>query len=331
MRLPPVRTQLALACALRLALVAWGLHVDASQPHAPYTDVDYSVFTDAAAALAAGGSPYERDTYALFCAADAAVGWVLADITRTRGAGERAARLAAAAWLFNPYTAGISTRGSCDAMPTLAVLLALRALIARRTVIASACYAACGGAYAHEALLHHVGRADPRHNFSPYWYAMHLAEHVDAAEAHALDADVAAAARDALGAPAEDDGQGDALRVGVPRARLFPAGAMRLLAFVPQLAVVVALPLALSADLPLCLFAQTAAFVVTAQYFAWWFALAPLCLVGADVRAAARSLAVWIAAQVHWLAWAWALEMRGDQTLWPVFREGTLAPPPAKA
>ena len=170
MRLPPVRTQLALACALRLALVAWGLHVDASQPHAPYTDVDYSVFTDAAAALAAGGSPYERDTYvyialarsrsrarsrsharthagarthangsaykltlgahnarahghrhtdahtrryryppllaamllpnalgaphwgkALFCAADAAVGWVLADITRTRGAGERAA------------------------------------------------------------------------------------------------------------------------------------------------------------------------------------------------------------------------------------------------
>lgn len=263
-----------------------------------------------------------------------------------------AKRLAAAAWLFNPYTAGISTRGSCDAIPTLAVLLALRALIARRTVIASAwyafavhlrlypaifapalllfldgehyrpsaarggsdrggtgtrtrararahahayartgvrgawvraltrdraifcavggvtlaalcggSYAACGGAYAHEALLHHVGRADPRHNFSPYWYAMHLAEHVDAAEAHALDADVAAAARDALGAPAEDDGQGDALRVGVPRARLFPAGAMRLLAFVPQLAVVVALPLALSADLPLCLFAQTAAFV----------------------------------------------------------------------
>ena len=55
---------------------------------------------------------------------------------------------------------------------------------------------------------------------------------------------------------------------------------------------------------------------MTAQYFAWWFALAPLCLVGADVRAAARSLAVWIAAQVHWLAWAWALEMRGNQVGW---------------
>ena len=37
------------------------------------------------------------------------------------------------------------------------------------------CYAWCGAAFYREALLHHITRADARHNFSPYFYALYLA------------------------------------------------------------------------------------------------------------------------------------------------------------
>ena len=197
----------------------------------------------------------------------------------------------------------------------------------------------CGDAYVKEALLHHVRRADPRHNFSPYWYPMHLAEHA-AAEA-------AAAADSAHALSQQAGGAG---------------GVLRLAAFLPQLAVVLLIPLALARDLPLCLFAQTAALVAlnkvaTAQYFAWWFALAPLCAGGCErPRVAVSALGAWTVAQVHWLGWGYSLEMRGADTfmllwvasaafaaasagalayvlsrqaLWPVFeRGGRLAPAP---
>lgn len=36
------------------------------------------------------------------------------------------------------------------------------------------CYSWCGAAFYREALLHHLTRADARHNFSPYFYALYL-------------------------------------------------------------------------------------------------------------------------------------------------------------
>ena len=53
---------LALGAAVRAALLALGAWQDAHL-RVKYTDIDYEVYTDAAAYLVAGQSPYLRSTY----------------------------------------------------------------------------------------------------------------------------------------------------------------------------------------------------------------------------------------------------------------------------
>jgi phosphatidylinositol glycan class M len=53
---------LLLAAALRIFFIAFGQWQDAHM-EVPYTDIDYHVFSDAAALLAKGRSPFERETY----------------------------------------------------------------------------------------------------------------------------------------------------------------------------------------------------------------------------------------------------------------------------
>jgi phosphatidylinositol glycan class M len=146
---------LGLAAGLRAGLILWGAYQDAHSP-VPYTDVDYFVFSDAAACLvhpstpncrsAQGlwakdvlGDPYARSTYRytpllallllpnslvhqafgkiLFAFCDLLVGVLLYRLSLRRGLSERKASNAVTAlWLLNPIIANISTRGSSESV-----------------------------------------------------------------------------------------------------------------------------------------------------------------------------------------------------------------------
>ena len=95
-------------------------------------------------------------------------------------------------------------------------------------------------------------------------------------------------------------------------------------AFVPQLACIVAFALKFSNDLPFCWFLTTLAFVSfnkvsTSQYFIWYLCLLPL--VYPRIRMTTQRMTtlflLWLLGQAHWLLAAYLLEFRGWNTfLW---------------
>ena len=167
--------------------------------------------------------------------------------------------------------------------------------------IGGACYVAYGDEFLREAFLYHLGRSDPRHNFSPSFYGTYLD----------------ARSWERSGRLGSDVG-GNASRV---------AGTLAHVA--PQVLVVASIGVKYASDLPLCFFAQTLGFVAfnsvsTAQYFVWYFCLAPLAF--PEWLRFARfeivhsktswfphlgALALWQLAQALWLAVAYLLEFRG--------------------
>lgn len=145
------------ATLLRLVLLVYGLWQDAHSA-LKYTDIDYLVFTDAARFLAAGDSPYARDTYRytpllawmmlptvhfaafgklVFAAADLLAGWLMVRVLRQRGMPETTAGAFAAIWLWNPMVATISTRGSSEGLLGVLTMGLLWAVERRRVSLAA--------------------------------------------------------------------------------------------------------------------------------------------------------------------------------------------------
>jgi phosphatidylinositol glycan class M len=166
-----IRDVLWRGTSVRVALVVLSCVLDElPQLHVRYTDVDYSVFTDASRLLADARSPFERATFRyspllalvllpnvyvhqsagklLFCAADMAVAYCIyllnlrpskAGVGYSEANAARRARL----WAYNPLAIAICTRGSCDSLTSLAVLSVLYLLQLGRSRTAAVLYGLC--------------------------------------------------------------------------------------------------------------------------------------------------------------------------------------------
>lgn len=134
------------AFVLRVLLIIYGCYHDKYMDVA-YTDIDYSVFTEAAQHVANGNSPYDKDTYKytpvlaylllpniyihvvfgklLFCSFDILVAFILFQICNKWLRTNRAESYVSILWLFNPLTLTISSRGNAEAIQIVLVLTCL--------------------------------------------------------------------------------------------------------------------------------------------------------------------------------------------------------------
>ncbi|KAE8214746.1 hypothetical protein CF327_g1889 [Tilletia walkeri] len=165
-----------------------------------------------------------------------------------------------------------------------------------------------GLSYLQNAVVYHLIRRDHRHNFSAYYLPTYLLDVVPT-----------------LGIPASAS-----LLSFLPESlkTLLPTNSapllvqlQPLLAFVPQLSLVLYLGFALGAhDLVFACAAQTLAFVafnkvITSQYFLWFLWLLPLILPDLQFASTFEGLAVlgaWVGSQALWLSQAYLLEFAGQ-------------------
>lgn len=136
-----------------------------------YTDIDYSVYTDAAKYVLAGGTPYDRHTYrytpllaymmlpcelwfenfgkCLFILFDIFAGYLIERILREMAAStpskllsESTINALTCTWFFNPIIFNVSTRGNADTMIAYLVLLTLYLLLKQRYILAALAFGA---------------------------------------------------------------------------------------------------------------------------------------------------------------------------------------------
>lgn len=138
-----------------------------------------------------------------------------------------------------------------------------------------------GREFLHEALLYHLTRTDPRHNFSIYFYHIYLH--------HEHEFSVV-----------------EKLISFLPQ-------------LVVQLVLILSfaqdLPFCWFAQT-----VAFVAFnkVITAQYFVWFFCLLPLILPWSKMKLKWKGVllvSMWTGAQVHWLMWGYLLEFKGKNVL----------------
>ncbi|XP_050680263.1 GPI mannosyltransferase 1 [Leptidea sinapis] len=115
----------------------------------PYTDIDYTVFTDAAKHVYNGRSPYRRHTYRyspliaylvlpnvflhinfgkiLFCIFDILNAFAIKKLVERQidGRNLKVPTYCTLFWLYNPMSIAISTRGNADSVPCFFIILSL--------------------------------------------------------------------------------------------------------------------------------------------------------------------------------------------------------------
>lgn len=146
-----------LAYLIRITLVIYSYFHDKTFS-VPYTDVDYTVFTDAARHMVEGSSPFERSTYRytpllallltpniflhdsfgkiLFSLVDILVGILINKILSLQHTSENLKSICTLLWLYNPFVIIISTRGNADSVAVLLVTLTLYTFLQDKYILA---------------------------------------------------------------------------------------------------------------------------------------------------------------------------------------------------
>ncbi|XP_065863637.1 GPI mannosyltransferase 1 [Euphorbia lathyris] len=139
--------------------------------------------------------------------------------------------------------------------------------------------------FLNEALLYHLTRTDPRHNFSIYFYHIYLNYEHEFSIA-------------------------EKLLTFLPQ-------------LIVQLVLIFCFARDLSFCLFLQTVAFVAFNkVITAQYFVWFFCLLPLIIPWSDMKVKGDGLVcmvMWMGAQIHWLFWAYLLEFKGKNVFLQVW------------
>lgn len=134
-----------------------------------------------------------------------------------------------------------------------------------------------GWDFLHEALLYHLTRTDPRHNFSIYFYRIYLHYEQEFTVMEKLISFLP--------------------QILVQLVLVFRFSRDLPFCFFTQTLAFVAFNK-----------------VMTAQYFVWFFCLLPLILPWSKINLKWKGLAstlLWIGAQTHWLMWGYLLEFKG--------------------
>ncbi|XP_028804706.1 GPI mannosyltransferase 1 isoform X2 [Neltuma alba] len=147
-----------------------------------------------------------------------------------------------------------------------------------------------GWEFLHEALLYHLTRTDPRHNFSIYFYHIYL-------------------------------NYGNNTSMVEKLISFLPQ-------FVVQLVLIFSIAQDLPFCLFVQTVAFVAFNkVITAQYFVWFFCLLPLILPWSKMKLKWQGFScilLWIGAQTHWLLWGYLLEFKGKNVFLQLWAAGLL-------
>lgn len=157
-----------LAVFVRICFFFYGTFQD-KHSDLPYTDIDYSIYTDAARNVCKGRSPYEIQTYRytpllswiltptcfgknffsfgkiLFMTCDILVGVLISKIIANIEINKKKVSIKknvilTSLWLFNPLLISLSTRGSSECITILLIMMSLYKLIVKKSYCSSAFY-----------------------------------------------------------------------------------------------------------------------------------------------------------------------------------------------
>jgi len=150
-----------LAFFIRVCMIVFSQWYDNDGSGIHYTDIDYTIFTDAARHMVQGESPYMRPTYRytplvaiflipnillhncwgklLFSVFDLAIAIILRKIVAKSYPSR--INISAYLWLYNPLSIVISTRGNADSISCFLVLMTLFAHIQNAYILSAICFA----------------------------------------------------------------------------------------------------------------------------------------------------------------------------------------------